>query len=105
MSKLLEELFELVEKLFNDYYEALNVLRELRDGHTIEWVSVEDNMPPMPEHAQDPCSERVLVYMKKEYYPHITFGSYDYEGSFWYLDRSGDEEVTHWAKEPAPPQH
>ncbi len=76
----------------------------------MNWNKVEDGMPPMPPHSHDGATERVLVWVEKDYYPHVYPAYYEYteDGSDWHVDGSrvgwGDWKVTHWMKEPAKPE-
>lgn len=77
----------------------------------MNWNKIENVSPPMTPHGQDGSTIRVLVWIKKEYYPHVYTASGDYseDGFSWYVDglshlgRDG-WEVTHWALEPEDPE-
>ena len=75
------------------------------------WTSVEDEMPPMTPHGQDGSTVRVLVWVEKDYYPHVYTGSAEYseDGTMWYADgldhmRHIGWKVTHWRQEPEGPK-
>ena len=77
-----------------------------------DWHKVTDdvNMPMVP-HGQDSCTARMLLSVKKDYYPHVYFGYYDYETMGFYYEDDGlwsveglRAEVTHWALEPEAPE-
>jgi len=76
----------------------------------MNWINAEDEKPPFRPHSQDGATERVMVWVEKNYYPHLYFGHYEYteDGSDWEVDglhylRREDWKVTHWAKEPEKP--
>ena|SRR5271166_3321419 len=75
----------------------------------IEWYEVtDDSNLPMRPHGQDSSTDRMLVYVKKEYAPNVFFGYYDYEEGYWSIEGINHLyqkgwKVTHWAIAPEGP--
>lgn len=70
------------------------------------WINVKDELP---EHTGvvDGGTDNVMVWVKKQYAPHIYIGSGDYteDGFIWYVSGvdhlfKKDYEVTHWRPLP-----
>jgi hypothetical protein len=71
------------------------------------WINVKDRLPEMSG-FQDGGTDRVLVYLKRNYSPRqaVAFGDWSENGFTWYFDYSHmlkDSEVTHWQPLPTPP--
>jgi hypothetical protein len=62
----------------------------------MNWNPVENGLPPMPPHAQDPCTETVWVYTDWEYAGRYGIGWFDYEDPGWCIFGC-QGNVTHWA--------
>jgi len=66
----------------------------------MEWISVEDSMPP--------CGDYALIYGVNIYsYRGVFMAILHPDGHSWYRNKSMDEDyidVTHWQPLPEPPQ-
>jgi len=90
----------------------IGYMREVSEVHGYQvndWISVKDRMPDM-EGYQDGSTERVYVYLKRDYAPctAIASGEYTEDGFIWHFDYShmlDGSEVTHWQTLPDPPRN
>lgn len=71
----------------------------------MSWIKVTDDRN-FPHISLDSCTDDVLVYVKKQYAPHIFIGYYDYEVQHWYIPGIPEAkwEVTHWQPLPEDPE-
>lgn len=75
-----QKLLDLTDQLFLDYHAALNEVRELKETLSRKWKLISDDcMPKFPPHSQDGCTEEVLVWTDREYWPKIYIASYEYD--------------------------
>jgi hypothetical protein len=74
-----------------------------------KWISVNDELPPITG-VCDGGTDRVLVYLKRDYAPCVVIASGDYseDGFSWYfyyhMEQREQPKVTHWMPLPEAPE-